>query len=52
MLNFSDSNEIGNLQGPSQNLKEVLQIFTEVFNIDNVRANDAIQETKISKKKK
>ena len=39
MLNFSDSNEIGNLQGHSQNLKEVLQNFTEVFNIDNVRAN-------------
>ena len=29
-----------NLQGRSHNLKKVPQIFTEVFNIDNVTAND------------
>ena len=28
-------------QGRSQNLKEVPQNFTEVFNIDDVTANDA-----------
>ena len=38
------------LQGRSQNLKEVPQNFTEVFNIDDVTAND--RETNIAKKKK
>ena len=30
-------------QGHSQNLKEVPQNFTEVFNIDDVTANNVIQ---------
>ena len=30
-------------QGRSQNLKEVPQNFTEIFNIDGVTANDVIQ---------
>ena len=38
------------IQGRSQNLKEVPQNFTEVFNIDDVTAND--RETNIAKKKK
>ena len=30
-------------QGRSQNLKEVFQIFKEVFNIDYITANDVIE---------
>ena len=40
------------IQGRSQNLKEVPQNFTEVFNIDDVTANDVYRETNIAKKKK
>ena len=39
------------LQGRSQNLKEVPQNFTEVFNIDDA-ANDVIQRNKHRKEKK
>ena len=35
----------------SQNLKEVPQNFTEVFNVDDVTANDVFRETNITKKK-
>ena len=43
--NISYAQEIFELnnQGRSQNLKEVTQNFTEVFNIDDVTANDIIQ---------
>ena len=33
-------------QGRKQNLKEVPQNFTEVFNIDNVTLDDVIQRNK------
>ena len=39
-------------QGRSQNLKEVPQNFTEVFNIDDVTANDVIQRNQHRKEKK
>ena len=39
-------------QGCSQNLKEVPQNFTEVFNIDDVAANDVIQRNQHRKEKK
>ena len=38
--------------GCSQNLKEVPQNFTEVFNIDDVTANDVIQRNQHRKEKK
>ena len=41
-----------NLQGRSQNLKELPQDFTEVFNIDDVAANDVIQRKQHHKEKK
>ena len=40
------------IQGRSQNLKEVPQNFTEVFNIDDVTANDVIQRSQHRKEKK
>ena len=40
------------IQGRSQNLKEVPQNFTEVFNIDDVTANDVIQRNEHPKEKK
>ena len=40
------------LQGRSQNLKEVPQNFTEVFNIDGVTSNDAIKRNQHRKEKK
>ena len=39
-------------QGRSQNLKEVTQTFTEVFNIDDVTANGVIQGNHYHKEKK
>ena len=39
-------------QGRSQNLKELPQNFTEVFNIDDVTANDVIQRNQHRKEKK
>ena len=39
-------------QGRSQNLREVPQNFTEVFNIHDVRANDVIQINQFRKEKK
>ena len=39
-------------QGRSQNLKEVPQNFTEVFNIDDVTANGVIQKIQLRKVKK
>ena len=39
-------------QGRSQNLKEVPQNFTEIFNIDCVTANDVIQRNQHHKEKK
>ena len=39
-------------QGRSQNLKEVSQSFTEVFNIDDLTANDVIQKNQHRKEKK
>ena len=39
-------------QGRSKNLKEVSQNFMEVFNIDDVTANDVIQRNKHRKEKK
>ena len=39
-------------QGRSQNLKEVPQNFTEIFNIDGVTANDVIQRNQHRKEKK
>ena len=39
----------GYRQGRSQNLKEVPQNFTEVFNIDDVTANDRNQHCKEKK---
>ena len=39
-------------QGHSQNLKEVPQNFTEVFNIADVKANDIIQRNQHHKEKK
>ena len=39
-------------QGRSQNLKEIPQNFTEVFNIDGVTANDLIQRKQHRKEKK
>ena len=38
-------------QGRSQNLKDVPQNFTEVFNIDDVTANDVIQRNQHRKEK-
>ena len=38
---YLTQNSIG--QGRSQNLKEITQNFTEVFNIDDVTANEVIQ---------
>ena len=40
------------LQGRSQNSKEVPQNFMEVFNIDDVKANDVIQRNQHYKEKK
>ena len=39
-------------RGRSQSLKEVLQNFTEGFNIDDVTANDVYRESNIGTKKK
>ena len=39
-------------QGRSQNLEEVPQNFTEVFNIDDVTANDVIQRNQHRKQRK
>ena len=39
-------------QGCSQNLKEVPQNFTQVFNIDDVKANDVIPRNQHRKEKK
>ena len=39
-------------QGRSQNLIEVPQNFTEVLNIDDVTANDAIKRNQHRKEKK
>ena len=39
-------------QGRSQNSKEVPQNFMEVFNIDDVKANDVIQRNQHYKEKK
>ena len=39
------------LQGHSQNLKEVPQNFTEVFNVDDVTAKTSYREINIAKKK-
>ena len=39
-------------QGCCQNLKEVPLNFTEVFNIDDVTANDVIQRNQHRKEKK
>ena len=53
-LNYMDRhNMITNRpnQGRSQNLKEVPQNFTEVFNIDDVTANDVIQRNQHRKGK-
>ena len=41
----------GTGQGRSQNLKEGLQNFTEVSNVDDVTANDVIQRNQHRKKK-
>ena len=38
-------------QGRSQNLKEVPQNYTDVFNIDEVTANDVIQRNRHRKEK-
>ena len=38
-------------QGRSQNLREVPQNFTEVFNIDDVTANDVMQRNEHRKEK-
>ena len=40
------------LRGRSQNLKEILQNFTEIFNIGDVTANDIIQRNQYCKEKK
>ena len=40
------------IQGRSQNLKEVPQNFTEVFNFDDVTANDVIRRNQHCKEKK
>ena len=40
------------LQGSSQNLKEVLPNFKEVFKIDGVTANDVIKRNQHRKEKK
>ena len=39
------------MQGRSQNLKEVSQNFTEVFNFDDVTANDVIRRNQHRKEK-
>ena len=39
-------------QGRSQNLREVPQNFTEVFNIDDVTTNDVMQRNQHRKEKK
>ena len=39
-------------QERSQNLREVPQNFTEVFNIDDVTANDVIQRNQYLKEKR
>ena len=39
-------------QGRSQNLKEVPQNFTEVYNVDGVTANDVIWREQHRKEKK
>ena len=40
------------LQGRGQNLKVIPQNFTEVFNVDDVTANDVIQRNQYRKEKK
>ena len=40
----------GEDQGCSQNLKEVPQNFMEIFNVDDVTANDAIHRNQHRKK--
>ena len=40
------------IPGRIQNLKKVPQNFTEVFNIDDVTANDIIQKNQHRKEKK
>ena len=39
-------------QGRNQNLKEVPQNYTDVFNVDDVTANDVIQRKQHRKEKK
>ena len=48
--NFCDF-ETDYIQRRSQNLKEVPQNFTEVFNTDDVTANDVIQRNQHRKEK-
>ena len=50
--NLSSSLIITMSRGRSQSLKEVLQNFTEGFNIDDVTANDVYRESNIGTKKK
>ena len=52
-MNFPITNNIElTPQGRSQNLKEVPQNFTEVFDIDDVTANDVIQRNQHYKETK
>ena len=46
------SNTLQQIQGRSQNLREVPQNFKKVFIIDDVTANDAIQRNQYRKVKK
>ena len=51
-MNFPITNNIElTPQGRRQNLKEVPQNFTEVFDIDDVTANDVIQRNQHYKEK-
>ena len=51
-MNFPITNNIElTPQGRSQNLKEVPQNFTEVFDIDDVTANEVIQRNQHYKEK-
>ena len=51
-MTFWSSRKNGLIQGHSQNLKEVPQNFTEVFNIDGVAANKVIQRNQHCKEEK
>ena len=44
--------KVQHVQGRGQNLKEVPQNFTEIFNIDGVIANDVIQRNQHREEKK